>query len=799
MAEFDFCIDAAFKAGKITKALAEEIKAADNPEVSIDNIVSDLTRQKREAAIQAVVISKAWDDINSHKTKGKNKRYNGLIALLTKDPTGRAGYDNVEYLAKTYTAEFHADFAEAMSRFRTRRIGFSQDEEGLRKLIKAIYGEKVDDSEIMGFGEDWLKVTEKIRNTVNSLGGSISKNEKWLMPQSHDPRSILNLGKVKSDINVKQAFNMKDIDVNLARKRWKEITIPRLDRSQMLDDIGRPLSDEEFDEGMNAAFDSITTYGLSKMDDFSSVPNISAKLSRKGSEKRFLFFKDADSWIEYQKDFGKGDIFTTLTDHLDAKGNDAALLKVLGPNPDSTFKALKGQIEKETGMTGRQKAFSETLFNVVSGKLNRGDLVTTADFMESTRNVIVASTLGGAFLSALSDVAYQGITTRYNNIPAIKTFKRQLELMDPSNEEDRLFSVKMGLMAEAWTGRANASNRFSDTFGTGATAKISEGVMRASLLSPWTDAGRKAFGMEFSSMLAENFSKAADDLDPRLLRSFDSYGITKADWDLFRVSKPLDHKGVKFADMLQPGSRKFHQMIMSETDFAVPTPDAKVRAITTGGLGRATVAGQLWRSFSMFKSFPITLMTTHFYRAAYQATNTERVGYMGGLMAASTVMGGVAVMAKDFAAGREPRPIGTDASLEENKKFLEAAWLQGGGLGIFGDFMFSDVNRFGSGFLSTAAGPVPDLVNDIGGLTIGNVQQAYRGEETNVLGEATKFAKRYTPDIWQTRLLSDSMFDQIELMADPKAQRRFNRVVRKRQKEYNQNYWWKPGDFPPKF
>jgi hypothetical protein len=36
-------------------------------------------------------------------------------------------------------------------------------------------------------------------------------------------------------------------------------------------------------------------------------------------------------------------------------------------------------------------------------------------------------------------------------------------------------------------------------------------------------------------------------------------------------------------------------------------------------------------------------------------------------------------------------------------------------------------------------------------------------------------------------------------MADPQAERKFNRIVNKRQKDYNQGYWWKPGNATPEF
>jgi hypothetical protein len=120
---------------------------------------------------------------------------------------------------------------------------------------------------------------------------------------------------------------------------------------------------------------------------------------------------------------------------------------------------------------------------------------------------LTASTLGKAFLSSISDIGFQAITARYNNIPAYKVLKRQLSLMNPANEADRVFATKIGLLSGV-TNRVAAANRFGDVTGVDWTAKVAEGVMRASLLEPWTDMGRKAFGMEFSSVLAENFGKS---------------------------------------------------------------------------------------------------------------------------------------------------------------------------------------------------------------------------------------------------------------------------------------------------
>jgi hypothetical protein len=763
---FNECIDIAQKAGKITKEVAEYIKNSDDQLLATNQFAENLTRQKREAAIQAVKNAEGWQKIESHSLS----LYDGLVALLTKDPTGKAGYKNVEYMQKFYTSRYTSQVAEAMSRFRTRRLGFSQDAEGLSNFAKAMFGEAVDDAEIMSFAKQWKRMTENVRKDFNSKGGSISKNEAWIMPQSHDLKSVTKMG----------------LD------GWKTFIYDKLDRTKMLDDNGKALSDKELDAALDYVYETITTGGLNKTADF-TIPRLGTKLSRRGSEKRFIYFKDADSWMSYQKKAGRGDIFTTLTDWVEMKGSDMGIMDVLGTNPTATFEALKAQVKKNGAMDQRQSSFSGAMFNVVSGKINGGELTNLSDFMATTKSGLSAAILGKAFLSALSDLGFGALTTNFNGIKTFKTLSTQMSLLNPANEADRIFAVKLGLGAQAWLNRSHGGNRYGDFYGTGMAAKLAEGVMRASFLAPWTEAGQKAFGMEFSALLAENFSKTFDEVrvsNKKLVRAMETYGIDEADWNKFRVSKTMDHKGAKYADMMQEGGVKFHQMVLSETDFAVPVPDARVRAMTTGGLERASVAGAAVGAIMTLKSFPLTIATTHFYRAAYQATAGEKLGYISTLLATTTALGAVVLQAKDIAAGRKPRQM-------DNEKFFFAALTQGGGLGILGDFAFSDVNRFGGGFTKTVAGPVFGLVDDAVRLGPGNIRQAVMGDETNILGEGANFVNRYTPDIWQTQLISNAFFDQLELMADDGAEKRFRRIAKKRQKEYNQGRWIKRGEIIP--
>ena len=757
------CVDIAVQAGKLTAKAGQDILASDDINKAIADMVEGLSRKKREAAIDSVRIAQAWQDITSHP----DGHYAGLMAMLAKDPHEKAGFANIDKLGEYYEGKYHAGFADALSRFRTRKLGWSQDEEALKDLVRGLFGKTDVESDIKGFVDDWLKIQEGMRKDFNAKGGSISKNEKHVLPQTHDAREMLKVG----------------------REGWKDTIRDLIDRNEMLNSVGKPMDDAEYERSLDFVFESATTDGLNKLDDF-TAKRVGTKLSRKGAAKRFLHFKDAESWMTYQDKFGRGNILATLTDHITNMANDIAVMERLGTNPRLNFDRLKTQIEKTKPMSPRQKTFSEALFKTASGTVDAGHHTTAADFMDTTTNVIVWSMLGKAFLSSMSDIPLSAITSNYNGMSALKVWKRQASLMNPKNEADRIAAVKLGLIAQNWTTMANGANRFADVFGTGLSAKVSGTVMRGSLLATWTESGRKAFGMEFSSLLADNFGKAFDDLAPELLKGFEKYGITPKDWDLFRGSKTLDHKGAKFADMTQEGGVKFHQMIMSETDYAIPTPDARVRAVTTGGLGRATATGMGWRALTMFTSFPITIMNTHWMRAANQATLGGKAAYTGTVLATTAAMGSVVLQSKDIAAGREPRDM-------DNVQFIIDSIVQGGGGALLFDTMFSDHNKFGGGFIKGKLGPKVGLFEDISKLTAGNIQDLAQGKDTGIWGESVDFANRYTPDVWQTQLISNAFFDQLKILGDPKAEKKFRKMRKKRKSEYGQDYWWRRGEALP--
>lgn len=152
-------------------------------------------------------------------------------------------------------------------------------------------------------------------------------------------------------------------------------------------------------------------------------------------------------------------------------------------------------------------------------------------------------------------------------------------------------------------------------------------------------------------------------------------------------------------------------------------------------------------------------------------------------------MGAASLQARDIIYGKTPRDMNSPT-------FWQAAFLQGGGLGIFGDFLLSDQSRFGNSVVETLAGPVAGFGADVVKVFKGNFDRSLQeGTETKFFADLYQMAERNIPmaKLWYTRLfLERFMLDHVESAIDPKYKTRMRRIESKLKREKGQEFWWKP-------
>ncbi|MGI9491707.1 MAG: hypothetical protein ACR2QF_04820 [Geminicoccaceae bacterium] len=742
--------------------------------------------QRRRAALVVARRAEIAKNIASHR-KGPIA---GALSHLVRDIFDAAPWGNVDRRKHAVLGQLHAKWAEGIERFRPKFVGAARETDALRSFLRSIYGETIDDPDIAKLAKHYGDSSEFARHKWTNAGGALSKRDDWRVPNpSHDYRTIRKTSK----------------------DDWVRYTFERVDRDKMRDlDTDLPLNDAELESVLNAVYDTLATNGLNKLKPGSrGMGNV---LANRHNHKRVLHFKTADGWLEYNERFGSSDLFGTVMGHFDNMASDIGQLEILGPNPGAMVRWMVDTARKEVvdkgGRLRQQKLKTiEDTWGVLSGSINEGEGGPISNFFTGVRNYLPAAQLEGAFLSSISDIGFQKIATKMNGTSFVNTMANYTKLMNPANKEDRVFSAQMGLIAESAASVALGARRYdAETAVQTAGSRLTDTVLRASLLTPSTQAGRWAFGTEFLGMLARESGKKFDALDEAVQASFGRYGITGDDWDVIRKARTFDKDGSKFvyhhfvAENAPDVATKLLEMIQTETDFAVPSTDTLTRAIVTQGTNTNTFLGQVTRSLGLYKSFPITVMLTHLRRGLNQG-DLGNMAQAVGIMAVRysvmmTMMGAIAFQAKQIRSGKEPVPW-------DDPKLWGAAMLQGGGLGLAGDLLFSDVNRFGGGLPQTLAGPMAGLLDDTRRLTIGNALELAQGDDTNFARELVKFGARYAPgaDLWYTGPAFQRLFlDQAELMLDPKkAKAGFKRKETNARREMGQKYWWAPGDAAPGF
>lgn len=243
-------------------------------------------------------------------------------------------------------------------------------------------------------------------------------------------------------------------------------------------------------------------------------------------------------------------------------------------------------------------------------------------------------------------------------------------------------------------------------------------------------------------------------------------------------------------DRLELDARRFFgdEISTSIIDF-----DPRAQKVVAAGQARGTLAGEALRIVWQFKGYPLAFSRRIIGRTLFggprYATKAETLlrngAHAGELLAMLTVAGAVSMWAKDLAKGRTPKALfADDGGL--NFATIGAAMAQGGALGIYGDFLFGEANRYGKGFIESLLGPGVGAASELGGIVVGAIRDSGRltlgqvAEETSA-GKVLSFTLANTPfaNLFYARPALDWLFlNSLREAASPGYFRREDRRLR---------------------
>lgn len=685
------------------------------------------------------------------------------------------------------------------------------DEAALKKLPE----QAVDIAKIL---HKWQEVA---RIEANRAGAWIGKLDDHGLRQTHNSDRMMRAGEAK----------------------WKADILPRLDLPRMFPD-GLP---ENMDDWLHETFLNIVTGvrdadpAAGRMAAFKGPGNLAKKIS----QERVLHFKNADDAFEYNVDYGMGNVRESFVTGMHQSAESTGLMQALGTNPEYNLKAIVDAIRsrlsrsdpvalKKFDDTTRSGKRIDNAYLEVSGQTRRAASARLAAIGQGVRVWNTLTGLGGAVISAVTDVPIRASLLRYQGQSYLQQLSKGLlapltRLADSMDSADRKAVLSAaGYFNEVAMG--NLAARFSpdDTI-PGALNRATNTFFKWNLLAQWTDSMRRStlesMAHYWGSIADKSYAQLSDRNRMALTRfrigekewGVISKGITEADGRQFltpqavrgmepeafkglaadrireakaaavKAGKPeqaerainriLDDTRAQMADRLQ-------QFYADDLDSAVISPDARTQAFIRQGQQAGTPIGEALRLFWQFKSFGIAIMQRAFLRELRGYGPKASISQAKGLallMLGSLGFGYMAMTLKDLIKGKTPRPL-------DNPKTWTAAAAQGGGMGIYGDFLFGESSRLGGGFLETLGGPTVGKLADAKRL----FDAAKSGEDVGA--QALRFGVSNTPgnNLFYSRMAIDYLF--LYELQEAMSPGYLRRMERKAEEERGQQWWLRPSE-----
>lgn len=787
----------------IKKSDAEKAEAIANKTAT--DIAQQIAKNNENIARDAIIKAKLEQEIFNHPKLNPIEVLTRKLAYFS----DQSGVQSVEIHAKQLHAYWISRASDVFTETQ-KGFGFLTNKEKTDDIVKALFGTKSADPEVNRIADSLASVFDDVRTTFNRNGGNVKKLDDWGMPTSHDQQKVALAGS----------------------KKWIDSIIDKVNRNKYVNEDGTLMTDIELKELLSEAYKTISTGGANKSlagDTSPSPIGGRAKMANRHQESRVIHFKDGQSWLEYQKDFGtyhQSGLHQVVDNHVKRMSGEIAMMQAFGTNPKYVFDELlkKGvdlELVKETnalnhGKIAAQKKRAESIYEYMDASVQPIDN-SFGNIMGGLRALMTASKLGSATLTTISDHANMKRIANMNGMSYSRSimpeFTKQLASGNHQKE-----AISMGLGVNEMIGSmmrfgdadmissATKSGRFNASM-----QSVASMVMKASGLNATTAAAKRAFSLVHMHKIADmTRSKQWSELGEHDLKMLKGNGIKEEDWNLWRDLTPskrengemvltqndffsapddvikkylhADHQSDKYVlNARYDFARRYMNHIFSEEGVAIIDSGARERSLTQFGQA-GTFQGELGRTLFQFKAYPMGYLMRMGSRAFAQDDITSRATFLISLLAYQTIAGGMVAQLQNIANGKQPEPVFTT-------DFFLKSILKGGGFSFLGDLMSAMSDPTGRGMGDFVAGPLIGSAFKLGMLFTGIGNNIIEGKESTRGMEIANAIKSNIPfqNLWYTKLVIDRMlYSKMQNMIDPDYLRR----TQTRMENLGNQYWW---------
>ncbi|KCY22981.1 hypothetical protein J596_0200 [Acinetobacter baumannii 21072] len=447
-----------------------------------------------------------------------------------------SGIQSIDSKARGIAAIYRGDLVDFYTNIKGG-LGIFTDQELVQKIVRERFGESTGDALAKKISDKMGDVFETMRDRFNRNGGDIGKLDNWGLPQTHNLEKIAKAGK----------------------EAWVNKAESLIDPRQYVHENGDYYSQQEIRSLLEYTYDTLSSDGANKIEvGRQATGGGTSKVTNRHGESRVLHFKDAESWLEYQSEFGGMQFVDLVEAHINGLSKDIAMVENLGSNPKTALKILMDAAAKkdwekgiEENQTKSSRKRAQVMFDEFSGG-NSPQSQVLANLGLAYRSMNVASMLGGTTIASLADQATIAKNASVHNVSYRKAFGGLIEQLNPANKADRELAHSLGLATEEMLGSIArwSDDGLTSTYGKSEKlARISSGVatqvMRVSFLNALTSASK----VGFTKLLMEKYgrlsrSKAWNDLDVQDRELLSNTGLDERAWQVFQLAEPVvDRKG----------------------------------------------------------------------------------------------------------------------------------------------------------------------------------------------------------------------------------------------------------------
>ena len=635
------------------------------------------------------------------------------------------------------------------------------------------------------------------RNRLNDLGANIGLLDDWITRTTHNTEKMANASKIS-----------KLVGDN--RTAWVEFTKGRLDIPRTFSNVSDPA---EIDNILGDIYDSLMTGDHLKHGGTNSIYG-TRNITNRLNSSRVLHFKDVQARQEYNVAFGEPSLKESVMGVLSNSARNIAIMQELGTNPRDTFDKilalLRKKYKKEDSKITKQLNFKtfENQFKEIDGSINAIGNQTLANVAMGVRTLQNTGKLGLATITSFGDLAQYMGTTNFQGRGLLTGLFEAMNGLFQNNDRAAM-EVLETTSNSIHSFMGNKYGAANDTWGK--MGKLQNTFFKWNSLNGWIASLKSSMAVGLSRHYGMLNELKFSDLSIRERNFLTLYGIDDGKWNMLRSIKTLDSQGKKYMTaegvdelsdnvitayvgkkLSQREIRNFKQdlqitwrnVLVDQTMHGTPEPDAAIRAITNQGLEKGTPMGETIRFVMQFKSFPISIWKKIIGRELYSYgpddSKLARVSGLASLLMLSTFWGYIAMSAKDMLKGRSPR--------DPNKlSTLGQAFAQGGGAGIYGDFLINELqNEYGNGIFETALGPTASDIDKI--INIGQSLNDPKKAGKKFL----QLAEGNVPflNLYYTKTAYDYLIGyQVKEYLDPGY---FRRMRDKHEEQRGQSYYLKP-------